>query len=269
MSDCIQGYAATDSPSLGGFAEHLRARLAGEMTDDESRGHLDPHCWLCTEWRASYAPRGMFFVRNVGMDPSTGDYVPGASVDLSEDFWARDYQKAEAKAAFGAGGYQRYFNGFPAGRITLLAVAELLQALFNDIRNQPRWNFRPPRNLGELAAFVELEIRAVAALFLSSDYSAPFIGGQIQTILIPPPTDAVTLELVRRQAEAALRCPRPSSAMPGAADGCTARMTRKPNGAALAELRHTPRCCFCRASGCWQRHASRLAGRGGLLVRPG
>ena len=44
--------------------------------------------------------------------------------------------------------------------------------------------------------------------------------------------------------------------MPGAADGCTARMTRKPNGAALAG-RHTPRCCFCRASGCW--HATLAA----------
>ena len=193
MSDCIQGYAATDSPSLGGFAEHLRARLAGEMTDDEKqRGILIHIAGYVTDGGHRTHP-AMFFVRNVGMDPSTGDYVPGASVDLSEDFWARDYQKAEVKAAFGAGGYQRYFNGFPAGRITLLAVAELLQALFNDIRNQPRWQFRPPRNLGELAAFVELEIRAVAALFLSSDYSAPFIGGQIQTDLIPPPTDAVTL----------------------------------------------------------------------------
>ena len=187
------GYAATDSPSLGGFAEHLRARLAGEMTDDEKqRGILIHIAGYVTDGGHRTHP-AMFFVRNVGMDPSTGDYVPGASVDLSEDFWARDYQKAEVKAAFGAGGYQRYFNGFPAGRITLLAVAELLQALFNDIRNQPRWQFRPPRNLGELAAFVELEIRAVAALFLSSDYSAPFIGGQIQTDLIPPPTDAVTL----------------------------------------------------------------------------
>ena len=36
-----------------------------------------------------------------------------------------------------------------------------------------------------------------------------------------------------------------SAVLPRAADGCIARMMRKPNGA------RTPRCCFRRASGCW------------------
>ena len=36
-----------------------------------------------------------------------------------------------------------------------------------------------------------------------------------------------------------------SASLPRAADGCIARMMRKPNGA------RTPRCCFRRASGCW------------------
>lgn len=193
MSGCIQSYAAKESPTLGEFAEHLRARLAAEMTDDEKERGILIHLAGYVTGDSPRTHPAMFFVRSVGMDPSTGEYVSANTVELSEDFWARDYQKAEVKAAFRRGGYYRYFNGFPAGRVTLLAVAQLLQELFNDIWNQPAWQFRPPRTLRELAAFVELEIRAVAALFLSSDYSAPFIGGQIQTELIRPPADAVTL----------------------------------------------------------------------------
>src|SRR5260370_20344144 len=37
MSDCIQDYGRGANPTLPGFAEHLRARLSSELTDDERR----------------------------------------------------------------------------------------------------------------------------------------------------------------------------------------------------------------------------------------
>lgn len=40
--------------------------------------------------------------------------------------WARDYVKPETQAAFSGGGYQQYINGFPAGRMSYLGLAQHL-----------------------------------------------------------------------------------------------------------------------------------------------
>jgi len=58
---------------------------------------------------------------------------------------------------------------------------------------EPTWHFREPRNIKELGRFVDLEVRAIDALFFSSDYPAPYIGGTVQVETIAAPTNAVAL----------------------------------------------------------------------------
>jgi hypothetical protein len=55
----------------------------------------------------------------------------------------------------------------------------------------PGWRFRAPASLEEIGAFVELELRAMDAMFRSSNYPAPYIGGEPQVQLIPPPANAI------------------------------------------------------------------------------
>lgn len=62
-----------------------------------------------------------------------------------------------------------------------------------EVWSEPAWSFRAPSNIDELARFIDLEIRAVGALFFSSDYNAPYIVGSVQIEAIPAPHNAVTL----------------------------------------------------------------------------
>jgi hypothetical protein len=94
---------------------------------------------------------------------------------------------------FAAGGFWRYFNGYPAGRIAYLGATQILQLFYNYVWNEPSWRFRRPASLQELAAFAKLELETINTLFTSSDYPSPCIGGTIQIEQIPPPPGAITL----------------------------------------------------------------------------
>ena len=194
MPDCITTYSATTAPTVAGFSEYLRTRLSTEMLEHEwKRGCLIHVAGYTAGGGGTHAE--LWFVRNVErIDEQTGAYVgPSAQFLLSEDFWNRDYLSPTTKAVFQSGGYQRYFNGFPPGRIAFFGLSNMLQSFFNQVWGHPSWKFRPPQSLDELASFVELEIRAIGTMFGSSNYPAPYIGGDVQIEVIAPPPGAVTL----------------------------------------------------------------------------
>jgi len=133
-------------------------------------------------------------VRNIAkIDETTGDYIGSDHFDVSEDFWHRDYLNPGVQSALEVGSEQRYFNGYPPGRIAYLGFIQRLGIFLKDVWSQPRWRFRAPRTVDELARFVDFEIRAIGAMFHSSGYSAPFIGGTVQLETISPPSTAVKL----------------------------------------------------------------------------
>jgi hypothetical protein len=184
MPDAITTYSASNAPTLAGFAEHLRGRLSTELADYEWDVATLIHI-------AGYVDDGsvhpeFWFVRNAGnIDPATGEYTDiTQEFQISEDFWGGDHLGPMQ-------GGRLYFNGSPDGRINFYEVHNRLEQFF-----QPVWaqsGFRPPRSLEERAAIVDLEIRAICTMFITSDFDAPPIGGDPQIELVPAPPGAVTL----------------------------------------------------------------------------
>jgi hypothetical protein len=155
--------------------EGMMAQIAGYA---ESDGALHPEMW---------------HVRNLGMKPN-GDYTDGGAFAISEDFWGRDYPKWLSAKPPGADPIQQYyFNGFTEGRIAYLTMFQSLRALYQQVWNHPGWPFHPPRTLEQLASFVRLEIELVVAIFGSSKYPTPPIGGDVQLESFTPPPRAVAL----------------------------------------------------------------------------
>jgi hypothetical protein len=136
-----------------------------------------------------------YFVRNAAtINDQTGAYEEiRDTFQVTEDFWTRDHNEPDVRAAFDAGGYQTYFNGTPDGRIAFVQFGQIFGAFLQRVWSQPNWKFRAPQSLDELASLVRLQIRTVGTLYEISDYRAPFIGGEPQIERITPPDDAVTL----------------------------------------------------------------------------
>jgi hypothetical protein len=190
MSTCITSYSASAAPSLSGFADHLAAQL--ELSPTPGRARLFHIAGYVSD--ANGVHPEFYFVRNiVGINAKTGAYEGITSnYQVTEDFWTRDYPKAPA-VMFAMGGFQRYFNGYPPGRIAYLGATQKLQEFYQQVWSEPSWKFRRPASLDELAAFVKLELETINTLFMSSDYPTPYIGGAIQLEKISAPPGAMSL----------------------------------------------------------------------------
>ena len=187
---CIASYSKSATPSLSGFANHLAVQLQSSSTAGEARlfhiaGYVNDASGVHPEF---------YFVRNIqGINDRTGAYEGVTSnYQVSEDFWTRDYPRALA-GMFAAGGSQRYFNGYPPGRIAYLGAIEKLQEFYEQVWREPSWKFRRPESIDELAAFVQLELETINTLFTSSNYPSPYIGGTIQVEKISAPSGAISL----------------------------------------------------------------------------
>lgn len=192
MPAVIDEYVATAAPTLYGFAEFLRQRFAAEVNEDEQAQGTLVHLAGYVQANGDAHPE-FWFVRNVDIDKSTGDYFVTERFDLSEDFWARDYLNPQVRTALAAGSEQRYFNGMLPGRVAYNVFMKRLGIFLQQAWNEPTWRFRAPRTVEELARFVDLELGAIGAMFFSSDYGAPYIGGHVQIAVVKPPPNAVTL----------------------------------------------------------------------------
>lgn len=83
--------------------------------------------------------------------------------------------------------HQFYINGFPPGRMSAMHIKSVLDKALNNIWNLPKWGFNKPQNLFEVSAVLELYFHIVSELFKMSEYNALYIGGKIQSHLIPVP----------------------------------------------------------------------------------
>ncbi|GAI41503.1 unnamed protein product, partial [marine sediment metagenome] len=93
---------------------------------------------------------------------------------------------------FQKGAYQIYINGFASGRIGFVMLQPVMNKFFHLIWSNPKWKFRPPRSIAETEILVRLYMQIIGISFQLSNYSAPFIGGDIQTYVIPQPLNTVT-----------------------------------------------------------------------------
>jgi len=176
MPRFIRTYARTDAPTLRGFAERLKTQLEQSIgLDTDCLYHIAGYTWENGSWRPQ-----MWFVTNVaGIDPSTGAYLgPRGWKEPTDEF-----PKGAIRAS--------YINGLAAGRISFNAISSNLEGLMKAIWEKPQWKFREPHTLDELAAIVDVELRAIGALYRSSTYPAPYVGGDTQILLVPPPPGRV------------------------------------------------------------------------------
>lgn len=84
--------------------------------------------------------------------------------------------------------YRQYFiNGLSSGRISANQLIHVLELTLNDIWSKSGNNFRKPENIFETGNIIKLYFEIVKQLFKMSDYNALYIGGDVQTHLIPAP----------------------------------------------------------------------------------
>ena len=193
IPNIVAAYSGSSDPSLEDFAHFLADRLTNNITSTQKASGTLIHIAGYTSGDDGTSHPEMWFVRNVeSIDPTTGNYLGRSDTfQVSEDFWRRDYGQL-ARPLQGADA-QRYFNGFPPGRITFLQLTKMLEFFFLQVWNQPGWRFRQPNSLDELAEVVELQMRIITTMFRVSDYNVPYIGGPIQIAKIQTPADAMTL----------------------------------------------------------------------------
>lgn len=192
----IEAYGLSASRTLRGFAEFLCQRIVAQISPEEHALGSLMHIAGYVQDEGCDAHPEFWFVRNVDMIQAgdrAGDYVVQPGFSVSEDFWARDYMNPQVRAALVAGREMRYFNGMLEGRVAYHAFIDQLNDFLVQAWRMPNWKFRAPRAVEELARFIELEVQTVGAMYSSSDYNAPYIGGKVRIETIKPPPNAATL----------------------------------------------------------------------------
>lgn len=191
MPRCISSYEEEEEPTVEGFAYYLKERLDHELTEGQALMPTLIHV-------VGYVSDGdgshpvMYFVRNVErINEETGAYEGiSRTFHVREDFWRRDHPAGQLRGLH-PDRYQTYFNGTPDGRIAFVHFANVFRSFLDEVWQYPTWKFRRPKSLDDLATIADLQIRAIGALYVVSDYEVPSIGGEPQICKIPAPPDAV------------------------------------------------------------------------------
>jgi hypothetical protein len=194
MNDFINKQASLATSPLSKFAKNLKAELEAHMDPEEKEFGSFTHIAGYVEESGRSHPE-FWFVRNVsGIDPSTGDYT-GITLNfaVTEDFWTRDCPKNKMMESFEVGNYFYYINGYPDGRIAYNELQKSLSSYFLRIWFHPNWKFRSPKSISESKLFAELNLQTIITLFRVSDYPAPYIGGRVQSLEIPSPSNVVSV----------------------------------------------------------------------------
>jgi len=185
MENIIKIHSKESNKLLENFAEYLRNLLEINMVPSEKQKGCMVHI-------AGYVGEGkeshpeFWFVRNFyGIDNNTGEYTRiEERFEKSEDFWTKFSNKQELTQWF-QNGSQVFGNGYVAGRIGFFMLLPKMTEFLDVIWGNPNWKFRPPETIGETGLLVKLYFQVISTLFTISDYSAPFIGGDIQIYEIP------------------------------------------------------------------------------------
>jgi hypothetical protein len=188
MNEFIQTHTGL---SLAVFADTLKCELESQMSKDEKTRGTIIHLAGYAKMNGVSHPE-LWHIRNVGINPHNGEYTAQNQFHISEDFWSRDCPRSNLMQEFQKGSYQIYVNGFASGRTSFMILQPIINKFFSEIWGNPAWKFRPPASINETETLVKLYIQIIESLFIFSDYSAPFIGGDPQTYAIQQPLKIVT-----------------------------------------------------------------------------
>ena len=199
MNDFILQNKTAKDLTLEKFSRTLRDELQSKMLSQEKQNGCIIHISGYVENNNRSHPE-FWFVRNIHkINPQSGDYENiDDTFEISEDFWTRDCPKNNLIEIFkneNIFSRQIYINGFTPGRIGYNNVKNKLDEFFLGIWRVQDWKFRQPKSLEDSERLVKLYLQVINDLFVLSDYDAHYIGGGVQTHLIPQPTNIVDKSL--------------------------------------------------------------------------
>lgn len=176
------------SSSIEEFVINLTRALNLEYNSEEQLSIIhvcgyqkDEYLANCQHWHIS----------NANLIEDTGEYSPKGSFEYHLDFDTGREEDLQKLISFEPHPNNNIFfsNGYPPGRISMMAIRSLLEQLFVNITSQEKWKFRPPRNIFESASQVRLYYHILGEMFRLSDYDALFVGGETQIHIIPAPSN--------------------------------------------------------------------------------
>ncbi len=195
MTDFIQKQQTIQDLTLEKFSKTLQDELQNKMDSDEKQNGCLIHIAGYVENEGRSHPE-FWFVRNVHrMNSKSGEYENiDNNFEITEDFWTKDCPKNNLMETFNEENIfsrQIYINGFTPGRIGYNVVSKKLDEFFLGIWRVQDWKFRQPKSLGDTERLIKLYMQAINDLFILSDYNAHYIGGGVQTHLIPQPSNII------------------------------------------------------------------------------
>ncbi|MFL5742678.1 MAG: hypothetical protein ACJ75B_20820 [Flavisolibacter sp.] len=188
LNDFIAGsfflYAQMDD-----FVKALTRLLNSEMREIEFKKATIIHvCGYQTHNSKSYIQH--WHISNVTLD-LPGEYSdPRTEFDFYTDF--DTFKNAEHRELIISNtkirsNRQYFINGFTSGRYAANYVIGVLETTLSAIWNMGQFRFRAPANIFETANVLRLYYTIIIELFKISEYNAMYIGGEIQTYLLPMP----------------------------------------------------------------------------------
>jgi hypothetical protein len=190
MEAVIDDYERTaESPTLIGFAEHVRNRLTPQPDPLHRR----------TVHIAGYVGSGsrshpeVYYIRNIRGKAADGSYgKPGRNFMVSEVFWSLDYSRDETKDTLRSGGARIYLDGFPENRVAYMLLHHRLHDFYNQAWGSSN-RFRRPRSLRDITSLIELDMAVNAAFMRPAKHQSRRLGDRLEIEVIAAPSNAITL----------------------------------------------------------------------------
>jgi hypothetical protein len=185
MDTWMRDFISNDaSESLAKFVDNLRDTINRMATINERQNGYFIHVAGYAGSRHTYHPE-FYYITNYQIDRQTGGYsVPDTTLHSQEDFWSQN-SSTPLSSLFVEGKGFIYCNGYPSGRQAYFALLQRMSEYRSSVWSEPSWNFRPPQNVNEEAAYLKNDMEHIKLLFLYSNYTAPYIGGDIEIHPIP------------------------------------------------------------------------------------
>lgn len=189
MNEFISGSFFTTT-TLEEFCKQISDRMSSEMRNNEINEITIIHLSGYIEYE-NHLHLEFWHISNTELDEKTGNYKSAKpEFKIVNDFNSRtnpQHKNRLKNLDLNLKNHLFYINGYPPGRISYMIVKSFLDEALDNIWENSDWQFRRPNNIFETSIMIKLYFEFINKLFIMSKHKALYIGGEIQTHLIPVP----------------------------------------------------------------------------------